>query len=145
MKHYGTTTALIMVALVGTAHAQPPGTFVYPQNSQDQRTQDADTMECMRWAQGQTGVNPNAPAGQPDRHGRLGGTVRGGAKGAAAGAAIGAIAGDAGKGAAIGAVAGGVGGRRGAKQQEQAAAASQDDALKRAFGACMEGRGYSVK
>jgi hypothetical protein len=137
--------ALTFVALVGAAQAQPPGVFVYPEKGQDQPKQDVDTAECMRWAQGQTGVNPNAPAAQPDRRQRASGTIRGGAKGAAAGAAIGAIAGDAGKGAAIGAVAGGVGGRRGAKQQEQAAAAGQEDSLKRAFGACMEGRGYSVK
>jgi len=96
-----------------------------------------------------------------------GGAVRGSARGAAGGAAIGAIAGDAGTGAAIGATAGAVRGRRqqkkaqkGAQQQaaEQTAQAQQQaqtegnaqhqgalDTFKRAFSACMDARGYSVK
>ena len=71
-------------------------------------------------------------------------------------AAIGAIAGDAGKGAAIGAVAGGLRGRRAKvvgdemeQQQNDAAAAAQEkemmDNFKKAFTACMEGKGYTVK
>jgi hypothetical protein len=145
MKRHAIWIALSIVALVGGAQAQPPGVFVYPQKGQDQAKQDVDNAECMRWAKGQSGVDPNAAAAPPDRGKRVGGALRGGAKGAAAGAAVGAIAGDAGKGAAIGAAAGGIGGRRKAKQDEQAAAAGQEDAFKRAFGACMEGRGYSVK
>jgi hypothetical protein len=96
-----------------------------------------------------------------------GGAVKGSAKGAAGGAAIGAIAGDAGTGAAIGATAGAVRGRRQqkkaqkqaqqqatqqtaqAQQQAQAEAkAHHEEALntfKRAFSACMDSRGYSVK
>ncbi len=96
-----------------------------------------------------------------------GGRVKGAAGGAAGGAAIGAVAGDAGTGAAAGAVAGTmVGGakqRRANKQAKQQAAANtaaaqqkedeqikqqyaaQIDTFKRAFGACMDARGYSVK
>lgn len=96
-----------------------------------------------------------------------GGAVKGSAKGAAGGAAIGAIAGDAGTGAAIGATAGAVRGRRQqkkaqketqqqaaqqtaqAQQQAQAQASAQHqntlDTFKRAFSACMDARGYSVK
>jgi hypothetical protein len=96
-----------------------------------------------------------------------GGAVKGSAKGAAGGAAIGAIAGDAGTGAAIGATAGAVRGRRQqkkaqkgaeqqaasqtaqAQQQAQAEANAQHqgalDTFKRAFSACMDARGYSVK
>jgi hypothetical protein len=96
-----------------------------------------------------------------------GGTVKGSARGAAGGAAIGAIAGDAGTGAAIGATAGAVRGRRQQKKAEKAAqqeAAQQTaqaqqqsqaqanaehqqqlDSFKRAFSACMDARGYSVK
>ena len=98
---------------------------------------------------------------------KKGGTVKGAAGGAAGGAAIGAIAGDAGKGAAIGATAGAVGGRRAQKKgekaaqqqtaqqtaqaqqqaQNQATAQQQQklDTFKRAFSACMDARGYSVK
>jgi hypothetical protein len=70
--------------------------------------------------------------------------------------AIGAIAGDAGKGAAIGAVAGGLAGRRAGKQaqaqqnqQAQAGAAKTEQEMKnsfvKAFSACMEGKGYTIK
>ena len=96
-----------------------------------------------------------------------GARVAGAARGAAGGAAIGAIAGDAGKGAGAGAVAGTM---RGGAQQRQANAAAQKqaaaqtaakqqkeeeglkaahaqglDTFQRAFEACMDARGYSVK
>ena len=97
-----------------------------------------------------------------------GGRVRGAARGAAGGAAIGAIADDeADKGAATGAAAGAmVGGARqrrankAAKQQAAEATAQQQqqqetqakatyqqgiDTFKRAFSACMDARGYSIK
>jgi hypothetical protein len=130
-------------ALAGTASAQQ--VFVYPQKGQTQQQQDIDTAECTRWAKGQSGVDPNAPT-QPDQVGsHARGTAGGAAKGAAVGAAVGAIAGDAGKGAAAGAVVGGVGGRRGSKAQKQAAEAETTNTYQRAFAACMDGRGYSVK
>jgi hypothetical protein len=77
--------------------------------------------------------------------------VRGAPRGAVGGAAIGAIAGDAGTGAGVGAVAGpmadGAKARKNhAAQNEQAK--QQQQALGtfyRACGACMEGRGYSIK
>lgn len=123
--------------------AQQP--FVYPQKGQTQQQQDIDTAECTRWAKGQSGVDPNAPR-QPDRVGdHARGAAGGAARGAAVGAAVGAIGGNAGKGAAAGAVVGGVAGRRGSKMQKQAVQAEATDSLQRAFGACMEGRGYSVK
>jgi hypothetical protein len=129
----------VAATAVGTgALAQP---FVYPQRGQSAAQQASDESACRAWAAQQTaGTAPAPPPGNRAR-----GTARGGARGAAGGAAIGAIAGDAGKGAAIGAVVGGVRGRRQAKEGEQAAAAGAADANVRAFGACMEGRGYSVK
>jgi len=90
---------------------------------------------------------------RPDARQHIG--ARGAAKGAAAGALIGAVAGDAGKGAAIGATTGGIaGGRRSRKQKEQQQAQVQDATAKqqsamatyqRAYTACLEGRGYTVK
>lgn len=96
-----------------------------------------------------------------------GGMARGAAGGAAGGAAVGAIAGNAGKGAAIGAVTGtmvGGGAQRSANAQAQQKAAAQAkaqlekeheaqklaheeglDTFQRAFAACMDARGYSVK
>lgn len=135
------------------------GLYVFPTNNQNQKTQDADEMACYRWAVEQSGFDPLNPtkveAGQAYR-GPDGSAVAGAAGGAAAGAAIGAIAGDAGKGAAIGAVAGAMRGRRASavssqvqqQQMNQAAAAKEKelmDGFKKAFSACMEGKGYTVK
>jgi hypothetical protein len=135
------------------------GLYVFPTKNQDQATQEADEAYCYKWAQEQTGVDPLNPtkveAAQVDRAAD-GTAVVGAAKGAAAGAAIGAIAGDAGKGAAIGAVAGGLSGRRAKvagdekeQQQNNEEAAEQEkaamDNYKKAFTACMEGKGYTVK
>jgi hypothetical protein len=121
------------------------GAYVYPKKGQSQQQQDTDTAECTRWAKAQSGVDPNAPQqpAPPGAHAR--GTARGAAKGAALGAAVGAIGGNAGKGAGAGAVVGGVAGRRRSKSAEQAGQAEQANSYQRAFAACMDGRGYSVK
>jgi hypothetical protein len=96
-----------------------------------------------------------------------GGRAKGAARGAAGGAVIGGIAGDAGTGAAVGATVGTV---RGGRQQRKSNAAAKEQAsaqggaqveqqyqsqkaaydqqmntFKRAFSACMDARGYSVK
>lgn len=83
------------------------------------------------------------------------GAVGGAASGAAMGAAAGAIGGDAGKGAAIGAAAGAVGGAaKKANSKHQATAAQKDanaaneaalQAYYDAFGACLAGRGYTLR
>jgi hypothetical protein len=119
--------------------------FVYPQKGQSQEQQQKDQGECSAWAQQQSGVDPSAAPPPPDRRQRVGGAAGGAARGAAAGAAIGAIAGDASKGAAIGAAGGGMAGRRRAKGAEEAGQQQTADAYQRAFAACMEGRGYTVK
>lgn len=135
------------------------GLYVFPADGQDAATQEADEMACFKWAKQQSGYDPMNPTvyqgAEVDRSAD-GSAVGGAAVGAAGGAAIGAIAGDAGKGAAIGAVVGGVRGRRskvvGDERQQQAnnqaaAAASQEAAndYNKAFTACMEGKGYTVK
>ena len=135
------------------------GVFVFPANDQTQEKQDADEAACFGWAKNQTGYDPMNPtqvqAKQVDKSAD-GSTLRGAAGGAAAGAAIGAIAGDAGEGAAIGAILGALGGagsRQQRLQQQQqyneAEAAAQQRAMKnnfiKAFSACMEAKGYTVK
>jgi outer membrane lipoprotein SlyB len=130
--------------------------FVYPQKGQSKEQQQKDEYECYQWAKQQTGVDPMASApSAPPASAPKGGAVRGAAGGAALGAVGGAIAGDAGKGAAIGAGVGAAGGairkrraaRKQADAQEQQQAANQErrTTYQRAFGACMEGRGYTVK
>ena len=155
-----------MAAAQATSQTQPQaqkpssGPVIYPSKGQSPEQQTKDKNECYGWATQQTGYDPVAAAqaqqasqgqaAQPQR----GGAVSGAAKGAAAGAAIGAAAGDAGQGAAVGAATGGVaGGARKRKQEaanEQAAAqqqqanAQQLAQYQKAFGVCMQGRGYAV-
>ena len=109
------------------------GLYVFPSNDQTKEQQDADEMACYRWAKEQSGVDPMNPpevqAAQVDRSAD-GSAVVGAAGGAAAGAAK--KYGD-------------------AKQQQAnnaaAAAASEElmNNFKKAFSACMEGKGYTVK
>jgi hypothetical protein len=143
------------------------GLFVYPGAGQDATKQAADENECYAWARQQTGIDPTAaPKPVEAAEAPKGGAVKGAARGAAKGAAVGAIADndyerdegnlDAGEGAAAGAAAGAVKGRRAqkkagkqaeaqAKQATQAQDAQTKDTFKKAWGACLEGRSYSVK
>ena len=142
-----------------TSISKSLGLYVFPPDGKDTAAQDADEAACFKWAKEQTGFDPLNPtdvqAAQVET-GPDGSAVKGAAGGAAAGAAIGAIAGDAGEGAAIGAVVGGLRGRRASKAQkgqqqqanEQAAAAKEKEMMdnyNKAFSACMEGKGYTVK
>jgi len=139
--------------------SQANGLYVFPSKGQSQAQQKKDEYECYNWAVGQSGIDPLHPPtveAAPVQSGPTGGAVRGAAKGAAAGAAIGAIAGDAGTGAAIGATAGAMRGisqgkqaQAQANQQSQADAAAKEQAMKdsfaKAFSACLEGKGYTIK
>ena len=136
------------------AEAQKP--VVYPAKGQSAEQQQKDQAECDTWAKQTTGVDPVAVAQAPTstQGSTVGGgqRVRGAARGAAGGALVGAIAGDAGTGAGVGAVVGTMaGGRRArqerAQQQQQAEAQKQQtiNTYYRAFAACLEGRGYSIK
>ena len=148
-------TCAVVVMMAATAHAaQEP--IVFPAKGQSNEQTEKDKYSCYSWAKGQTGFDPmQAPTATAPPPEKKGGVVKGAAGGALAGVAIGAIAGDAGKGAAIGAASGGiVGGARRAKSnreqekyaQEQAAGYDQKrSTYNRAWGACMEGKGYTVK
>ena len=143
------TPALIAVALAAFATvsiAQKPS--VYPAKKQTAQQQKKDDGECMAWAKKDTGIDPVA-ASQPAPQ-QTGPAVGGGErlKGAAGGAVIGGIAGDAGAGAAVGMAVGGVKARQNQKAQNQQSQQQQQQAMNtyyKAYAACMEGRGYSVK
>lgn len=144
-------SALFLFSAVEPAVAKP---VIYPARGQSAEQQSKDETECTAWTQQQAGTGSNvstqtAPQStQKDRR-----RLKGAARGAAAGAIIGEVADDeAGKGAAIGAGVGAIAaGRKARKSKEaenqktQAQQAQQTDVLDRAFAACMEGRGYSVK
>jgi hypothetical protein len=126
----------------------------FPRTGRPRSKQEQDQFACYKWAKEQTGFDPTKPVAQAGAPAPKGGAVPGAAKGAAVGAIGGAIGGDAGKGAAIGAGVGAAAGahkkRKGEKQQEaaqQQATAQQEasvEGYQRAFGACMEGKGYTV-
>lgn len=149
--------------------------IIYPAKGQSAAQQQKDEGECQTWAKNNTGIDPLALANQASQPAPVaaqappppgGQRVRGAARGAAGGAVVGAIAGDAGKGAAIGAAAGTVAGGARKRQQEEQVAASNQQAqaqaqqqaqsqkantqsqlatFNKAYSACLEGRGYSVK
>ena len=151
---------LTVVVPMGSSLAQSLssslGVVPYPSKGQTTQQQNKDEGECFAWAKQQTGIDPMAAASAPTKESgpAVGGGERvgGAARGALGGAAIGAIAGDAGKGAAIGAVGGTMVGGARARQnkaaREQQAEQNKSATLQhfnKAFGACMEGRGYVVK
>jgi hypothetical protein len=146
---------LAVLSWAFAAAAQQP--IVYPTKGQSPQQQSQDEAQCYAWAKQSTGIDPAVVASSPPPQ-QTGPAVGGGqrlggaARGAAGGAAIGAIAGDAGKGAAAGAVVGTMAGGRRARQQQaaqnQQAQAQQQSVMQtyyRAYGACMEGRGYTIK
>ena len=142
----------------GATVAKNLGMYIYPASGQSAETMSNDENECYNWAIQQSGYNPLDPTtvqAQQVKSGPTGQTVAGSAGGAAVGAAIGAIAGDAGKGAAIGAVSGAVLGLRARKMSQekaqqqanqQATQANQSlvDGFKKAYTACLQGKGYTV-
>jgi hypothetical protein len=167
--------ALVLGLFPFASQAVAQSLVIYPAKGQSAEQQSKDEGECQTWAKKNTGIDPLALANQASQPAPVaaqaapppsGQRVRGAARGAAGGAAIGAIAGDAGKGAAIGAAAGTVaGGARkrnaeaqteAANQQAQAQAQQQASAqssntqaqlatFNKAYSACLEGKGYSVK
>lgn len=127
----------------GPTLAQEP--IIYPNQGQSQQQMENDKSACYSWAKQQSGFDPMA--GQQTAP-QQGGGVKGAARGALVGVTVGAIAGDAGKGAAIGAAGGGLlGGMKQKDQNQQQANAynQQRDTYNRAYGACLEGKGYTVK
>ena len=160
------TTILILGCLLlsalfaGPVLAQDP--IVFPAKDQSQDQMEQDKFQCYNWAKKETGFDPmkvpTATSAPPQQQARSGGAVRG----AAVGAGVGAIAKSGGsrsrgarKGAAAGALVGGARTQSQRRQdeqarkqweQEQAAQYAQSrNTYNRAYSACMEGKGYTVK
>lgn len=168
-----TFIAIALGALIGTS-AMSAAPIVYPAKNQTPEQQKKDEGECNAWAKQNTGIDPvvlastpaTAPAAAPPPppSGPNGSRVRGAARGAAAGAVIGEVANDdssqgAATGAAVGAVAAGSRQRRqnaaaqdqavqqqqAAQQQAEADKQQKMETYNRAYAACLEGRGYTLK
>lgn len=152
MKRIVCVWSTVLVTVCATAPVLAQNLIIYPAKGQSQEQMEKDKFDCYSWAKQQTGVDPMvASAASQQPAGSQGSTVRGAARGAAVGAGIGAIAGDAGKGAAVGAAFGGLRGHRQRReaeqvQQHQAAQSNQRiDEYNRAYSACLESKGYTVK
>lgn len=140
--------------------------IVYPANGQSEDQMEQDKFQCYSWAKKETGFDPmeipTATAPPPKKEAPKGGAGRGAVAGAATGAIVGGIV-KGKKGAGRGAVIGGgsgalLGGMRREsqrKQEDQArtqwereqanAYLQQRNTYNRAYGACLEGKGYTVK
>ena len=132
--------------------------MIYPNEGQDEMQQEQDNFQCYSWAKGESGFDPMAPptttAPPPQQEAKKGGVGRGALRGAAVGGII-----DGSDGAKTGAAAGAVvgGARRADQNRQQAQAQAQYEqeqvaqyeasrnSYNRAFAACMEGRGYTVR
>ena len=155
---------IFSIWLIGPVCAQDP--IFYPAKGQSEDQLEKDQFDCYNWAKKKTGFDPmktpttkSAPPPKEDKVMGPGGSALIGAGG---GAIIGGVAGG-GKGALAGGVIGGAGGaavgsarsseqrkreerkRREWERNEANAYARERGAYNRAFGACMEARGYTVK
>jgi hypothetical protein len=148
------------------------GINVFPKSGQDPLRQSQDEAECYDLAKREVGADPfqlteqlaeqeeeTEEAVAEARQAGRGSGLRGAARGAARGAVVGEIVDDdASEGAAYGAAAGALRGRRSARrttrqdtqqaeeqgQARQEATQEQIDNFKKVFGACLEGREYTV-
>ena len=135
--------ALTLVTWTASAALAQP--VFYPAKGQSPEHQAKDRHSCDRWAVQQTGFDPAAAPPPPQKKGGV-------AKGALIGGAVGGVGGsfnaNAGKGALAGAAVGGlIGGVRQRNQNNKAneSHAQNLDSYNRALGACMSGRGYTVR
>lgn len=134
---------VLALLLAAGAAAQKP--ITYPAKGQSPQQQQKDDGECYVWAKTNTGIDPASPpaSAPPPKPG--GERVKGAVRGAIVGEAV---DNNPGGGAAAGAVVGGAKARKNQAAQQQQAQSKQAqtmDTYYRAHGACMEGRGYTVK
>ncbi len=152
-----TYLALALVVLwSGPAFAQD--LYVYPSEGQSKEQQESDEFACYKWSRDETGFDPmatpTATEPPPPKESKKGGVGRGALRGAAVGAII-----DGSDGAKTGAAAGAaIGGMRRADQNRRQQQAEQQweqqqvanyqesrNRYNRAYAACLEARGYTVR
>lgn len=157
--------ALLVMGFFSATSVCAQELVIYPAKGQSNEEMEKDKFECYTWAKGQSGFDPmempTATAPPPEQQAGSGGAIKGAATGAILGGAVGGITkgGKVGKGAAYGAGAGALLGgmsqsskrqedamRQQQWEQEQAAQYMQKrKGYNRAYGACLEGKGYTVK
>jgi len=155
---------LFLITILATAagYAQEP--IIFPAQGQSDEQMEQDKYACYTWAKKESNFDPmavpTASAPPPKQKETKASAGRGAVGGALLGAGVGKITGgSAKKGAVIGGASGAVvGGSRKAGTAEENKKANQQWANKqgaeytqkrnhynRAFSACMEGKGYTVK
>ena len=166
MKYFKFVAALLLLSiwLIGPVYGQDP--IFYPAKGQSEDQLEKDKYECYQWAKKRTGFDPmktpTAKTAPPEKEEKVWGAGKTAVVGAAGGAVVGGVA-KGGKGALIGGLVGAgggalIGGARSSDQREREARKRKEWEQKeanryardrheynRALGACMEGRGYSVK
>jgi hypothetical protein len=160
MKTMATFILTMGFLFSGIALAQDP--IIFPAEGQSQEQKERDKFSCYQWAKNETGFDPmqTPTASAPPPQQQAG--QRQAVKGAALGAGVGALVkrdDSRSKGAATGALIGGVlGGARQSHQNRQDQQARQQweqqqaneyaqkrNTYNRAFAACMESKGYTVR
>jgi hypothetical protein len=153
---------LIATIAVSTSYAQEP--IVFPAKGQSDEQTDKDKYECYTWAKKETGFDPmavpTASKPPPKEKKTKASAGRGAVGGALLGAGLGKVTGGSAK---KGAVAGGIGGavvggsrkagteeknkkaRKKWEEKQSAEYTQKRSNYNRAFSACMEGKGYTVK
>jgi hypothetical protein len=151
---------LVAVIFAGSVFAQE--LIIFPAQGQSEDQMEKDKFSCYQWARNETGFDPmkvpTASAPPPEKQAREGGAVKGAAVGAGAGALI-KRSGSRSKGAATGALVGGLLGgastqaqrrndeqaRRQWEQEQASQYARQRNTYNRAYSACLESKGYTVR
>jgi len=152
-----------VVRVPGPPPPPPQRVFVYPANGQSPEQTERDRYECHVWAVQQTGVDPSRadasayervvvqpanPPGSGTVAGLIGGAIVGSIIGGPRNAGAGAIIGGA-TGAVIGSASDANAQAQAQQTQQQinqgaAAGRARADSYRRAIGACLQGRGYTV-
>ncbi len=161
-----TLNSLIVLSVVFlfTGSAVSNDFVIFPAQNQSNEQMEKDKYDCYQWAKQQSGFDPMAPpttsSAPPAQEAQKGGAVKGAARGALLGVTVGAITNNSkGTSAAAGAAAGGLmGGMRRRDQVNQQSQAEQQwaqqeannyaqkrNGYNRAYSACLEGKGYTVK
>ncbi|MDX2481508.1 MAG: glycine zipper family protein [Desulfuromusa sp.] len=158
---------VITTTLFWSASALAQEMVIYPSQGQSNEQMEQDKFQCYSWSKNESGFDPMAlpttSAPPPAKEAQKGGVVKGAVRGTLVGGAVGKIAGNSKSdtrkglkaGAATGALVGGM--RRNSQvkseekkrndweQQQVNQYAQGRTNYNRAYAACMEGRGYSVK
>lgn len=147
---------ILIIALVNVSAASE--VIVFPAQGQSNEQMEKDKNTCSQWAKKETGfdpmVLPKASTPPPSSEKKSGGVAKGGVAGAVVGGIVGGSSG-AKKGLAAGGLAGGVSqkssnnktekAKKDWEQKEAQNYADNRNKYNRAFSACIEGKGYTVK